>query len=73
MATMTMKTNMIGLMKWIAAHPRKNLAGFFSCNGRELTHNEVKLVVDYAVKNGYKTEADIPDEEVAALLKWDEQ
>lgn len=61
---------MVGLQRWIAAHPKKNLKGFFTCNGRELTHNEVRLVVDYAVNHGYRTEADIPDEEVAALLKW---
>lgn len=64
------KTNMVGLMKWIAAHPRKNLAGYFSCDGRDLTHNEVKLVVDYAVCHGYETEADIPDDELENLLKW---
>ena len=66
-----MKTNMVGLQRWISQHPRKNCAGYFSVNGRPLTHKEVITVVDYCVNHGYKTEADIPDEELAALLKWD--
>lgn len=65
-----MTTNMAGLQRWIGENPRKSLYGFFSCNGRKLSHNEVKMVVDYAVNHGYQTEADIPDEEVAMLLKW---
>lgn len=61
-------TCMRGLQKWIDAHPRKNLRGFFSVNGRDMSHNEVKRVVAYAVEKGYETEVDIPSEELITLL-----
>lgn len=66
-----MKTDMFGLYRWILAHPRKSVAGYFTINGRPLTHKEVVTVVEYACKHGYQTEEDIPDEELKALLKWD--
>lgn len=59
---------MFGLYRWILAHPRKSVAGFFTVNGRSLSHREVVKVVEYACKNGYKTEEDIPDEEIERLL-----
>ncbi len=65
-----MKTDMVGLQRWIRTHPRKRVDGFFTLNGRELSHNECKKVVDYAVAKGYKTEEDIPDEEIIKLLGW---
>lgn len=68
---MKMTTNMVGLRRWMDAHPRKNCAGYFSVNGKPLTHKEVVMVVDYCVNHGYRTEEDIPDEELAMLLKWD--
>ena len=60
---------MRGLKKWIDAHPRKNLRGFFTINGRDMTDTEVRRVVSYAVEKGYETEADIPSDELAELLK----
>lgn len=60
---------MRGLKKWIDAHPRKNLRGFFTINGRDMTDAEVRRVVSYAVEKGYETEADIPSTELAELLK----
>ena len=51
------------------AHPKKNLAGYFSIGDRELTHNEVVKIVNYAVEKGYRTDADIPGEELAKLLE----
>lgn len=69
---MRMKTNMAGLRRWMDAHPKKSCAGYFTVNGRDLTHNEVRMVVDYCVNHGYQTEADLPDEELAALLKWED-
>lgn len=66
--TVRISTSMRGFQNWINRHPRQNLRGFFSINGRELTHNEVKRVVAYAVEKGYETEADIPSVELAKLL-----
>ena len=60
---------MRGLKKWIDTHPRKNLRGFFTINGRDMTDAEVRRVVSYAVEKGYETEADIPSDELAKLLK----
>ena len=61
-------TNMRGFKKWMDAHPSKNLHGYFSVNGRDMTDAEIRKVVSYAVEKGYETEADIPSEELAMLL-----
>lgn len=66
--TFKITTCMRGLQKWIDSHPRKNLCGFFTVDGREMSHNEVKRVVSYAVSKGYETERDIPSDEIAELL-----
>lgn len=63
-----MKTSMKGLKNFMDAHPRKNLCGYFSVKGRDLTNAEVRRVVSYAVEKGYETEEDIPSEELAQLL-----
>lgn len=63
------KTSMRGFKQWMDAHPRKNLNGYFSHNGRDMTDAEIRRVVTYAVEKGYKTDADIPSEELALLLK----
>ena len=67
--TVKITTCMRGLKKWIDAHPRKNLRGFFTVNGRDMTDAEVRRVVSYAVEKGYETEADIPSEKLAQLLQ----
>ena len=67
--TFKIKTCMRGFKKWVDAHPRKNLRGYFSVNGRDMTDAEVRRVVSYAVEKGYETEADIPSAELAELLK----
>ena len=51
---------MRGFKQWMDAHPRKNLRGCFSVDGRDVTNAEVRRVVSYAVDKGYETEADIP-------------
>ena len=61
---------MKGFQRWMKEHPRKNTSGYFRFGGRELTHEEVKKVVDYAVEKGYRTDADIPANEVLQLLNW---
>lgn len=67
MKKMQVHTNLRGLMKWAW---RKNLRGFFIFNGRELTDNEVRMIVVYGISKGYKTEGDIPDDEVMQVLGW---
>ena len=47
-----MTVNLQGLKKW-AWH--KNLRGFFSINGEKLEDAEVRELVDWAIKKGYKT------------------
>ena len=66
--TFKIRTCMRGFKKWMDAHPRKNLNGFFSVDGRDMTDAEVRRVVSYAVAKGYDTEADIPSEELDELL-----
>lgn len=67
--TVKVKICMRGFKKWIDAHPRKNLGGFFAINGRDMTDAEVRRVVSYAVEKGCETEADIPSEELAQLFQ----
>lgn len=67
--TFKIRTCMRGFKKWMDAHPRKNLNGFFSVDGRDMTDAEVRRVVSYAVEKGYETEADIQSAELAELLK----
>ena len=66
--TYKIRTCMRGFKKWMDAHPRKNLKGYFCVDGRDMTDAEVRRVVSYAVEKGYYTEADIPSEELAKLL-----
>jgi hypothetical protein len=65
-------TNMRGFQQWMRRHPRKRTDGFFSFNGKELKHEQIKRIVDYAVEKGYRTDADIPSEELAKLLEDEE-
>lgn len=65
MAVHTVETNLKGLRKWAW---RKNLSGFFSFEGRMLSDEEVRAVVEYAISKGYEYDCDIPDEEVREVL-----
>lgn len=62
-------TNMKGFQKWMKEHPRKRTDGYFSFGGKELKHEQIKRIVDYAVEKGYRTDADIPYEEIVKLLE----
>lgn len=73
MSVHKMKTSMRGFKAWMDAHPRKNLKGYFSVNGRDMTDAEIRRVVAYAVEKGYETDADIPSEELAKLLQGGEK
>ncbi len=64
-----MKTNMKGFQRWMKEHPRKRVSGYLIYGDRPLSHDEVKRVVNYAVEKGYRTEADIPDDELQKLLE----
>ena len=68
MTTMTVKTNMKGFQQWMKRHPRKRTDGFFTFRGKELSHEQVKKMVNYAVEKGYETDADIPSDEIVNLL-----
>lgn len=68
---MKLTTNMKGLQKFHELHPHKSLKGYFTLDGRELTHREVLTIVNYAVEHGYETEADIPEEELNTIFKND--
>ena len=61
-------TNMKGFQRWMKEHPRKRVDGYFNLGDREMTHEEIKKMVDYAVLMGYRTEADIPPEEIDKVL-----
>lgn len=65
MATYTIKVNLKGLKKWAW---RKNLKGFFSVNGKELSDEQVRTMVEWAISKGYEYDADIPEKEVIELL-----
>ena len=65
MATHTIKTNLKGLKKWAW---KKNLKGFFSVNGKELSDAQVRTMVEWAIAKGYEYDADIPEDEVIELL-----
>ena len=66
MTTFKLHANLKGLKKhcW-----RKNLSGFFTHKGRNLSDKEVRLLVNYGIKKGYETEAEFTDEEVDRLLR----
>ena len=42
------RTSMRGFKQWMDEHPRQNLTGFFSHNGRDMTDAEIRRVVSYA-------------------------
>ena len=69
MTTHKVRTSMRGFKQYMDAHPRKNLTGYFSIDGRDMTNAEIRKMVSYAVEKGYETEGDIPSEELAQLLK----
>jgi hypothetical protein len=53
--THTIEVNLIGLSRWMHAHPRKNLNGFFNDEeGKPLTDAQVRKYTDWCVDNGYK-------------------
>jgi len=62
----TLRTDLKGLKKWAW---RKNLTGFFSVNGKELSDAQVRIMVKWAISKGYEYDADIPEDEVIELLK----
>lgn len=49
----------------------RNLRGFLCLDdGTELSDAQVRRIVDYGIKHGYKTESDIPESEIAQLLNY---
>lgn len=64
--THKIKISLKGLKKWAW---RKDLKGFFSVNGKELTDTQVRTMVEWAISKGYEYDADIPEDELIELLK----
>lgn len=52
MTTHTIKTNLKGLKRWAW---RKNLKGFFSVNGKELSDAQVREMVEWASQKATNT------------------
>ena len=65
MAKHTIKTSLKGIKRWAW---RKDLSGFFSVNGKELSDSQVRKMVNWAIHKGYEYDVDIPDDEVVGLL-----
>ena len=73
MAKSHFTTNMKGFQQWMKRHPRRRTDGFFTFKGRELKHEEIKIIVDYAVSKGYKHDVDIPEDEIEKLLNYEKE
>lgn len=65
MARHTITVNLKGLKKWAW---RRNLKGLFSINGKALSDEQVRTVVEWAIAKGYERDVDIPADEVSELL-----
>ena len=66
MAEIKVTCNLAGLKRnyW-----HRNLKGFLCLDdGTKLSDAQVRRIVEYGIKNGYRTEADIPESEIAHLL-----
>lgn len=64
--THTLKTSLKGLKRWAW---RKNLRGFFSIRGKELSDAQVRAMVEWAIAKDYEYDTDIPVDEVEEFLK----
>lgn len=67
----SMKTDMAGLMRWHRNNPRKRLDGYFTVDGKSLTHNQVLAALEYAIEHNCKTEQDIPSDIVEKIVNGD--
>ena len=65
----SMKTNMAGLMRWHLNNPRKRLDGYFTVDGKALTHNQVLAALEYAIEHNCRTEQYIPTDIVEKIIK----
>lgn len=66
MAEIKVTCNLAGLKRnyWL-----RNLKWFLCLDdGTELSDAQVRRIVEYGIKHGYKTERDIPESEIAHLL-----
>ena len=65
--TVKVRTCMAGVKKWCW---RKNLKGFFTHNGKDLSDQEVRNLVNYCIDKGYETDGDLPEEEIEQALNY---
>lgn len=48
---------------------RKNLNGFFAIGGKPLSDSQVRKLVNWGIEHGCRTEADIPADKIAEILR----
>lgn len=63
---LTLKTNLQGFKRncW-----RKNLHGYFTYNGKPMSDAQVRRMVNWGIEHGCRTEADIPEDKFAEILR----
>lgn len=66
MTTVQLTTNLQGLKRW---EWRKNLSGFFTIGGKPLSDSQVRKLVNWGIEHGCRTEADIPEDKIAEILR----
>lgn len=66
MTTVQMTINLQGLKRnyW-----RKNLNGLFTVDGKPLSDSQVRKLVNWGIEHGCRTEADIPEDKIAEILR----
>ena len=69
MTKLHLRTNLKGLKRnfW-----KKNMQGWFSMGGRELTNAEAHKMIDFGIANGVEYDCDIDGEALAKHLGWEE-
>lgn len=66
MTTVQLTTNLQGLKRW---EWRKNLDGLFTIGGKPLSDSHVRKLVNWGIEHGCRTEADIPEDKIAEILR----
>ena len=67
--TMHLRTNLRGLRKnfW-----NRNMSGWFSIGGRDLTDSEAKKMIEYALDHGIEYDCDLDANEIKKHLGWED-
>jgi len=67
--TMHLRTNLRGIRNnfW-----DKNLSGWFAIGGRDLTDEEARKMIEYALEHGIEYDSDIDANEIKKHLGWED-